>query len=63
MTDFQKVIFIAALFGFGAVFLSTFVTQLTFIPDSLEPYAQIVVAIILFVVVAYIAKRIGVHFY
>jgi hypothetical protein len=63
MTDFQKVIFIAALFGFGAVFIGNFVTNLPFIPDSLESYALVVAALVHFIVVAQIAKKIGIHFY
>lgn len=63
MTDFQKVVFIAALLGFGAVFIGDFVSKLPFIPDSLESYAMVFAALLHFILVAQIAKKIGIHFY
>lgn len=63
MTDLQKVIFIAALFGLSAVFLGEFVYNLAFIPENLKSYALVFTALVQFVVIAQIAKKIGIHFY
>lgn len=63
MTDFQKVIFLGALFGFSAIFVSDFITHLTFIPADKQSYALVVGAILQFSVFAYVAKRMGIHFY
>jgi hypothetical protein len=63
MPQFYKVIFLAALFGLSSVFLGNFVYNLAFIPEGLKAYALVITALVQFVVIAQIARKIGIHFY